>query len=580
MSDRISRKRLGAGKVAVLGSVVALGALAFGAYKLFFQRPGEAAIQLIPADAQFVVTLDTNPSEMQVATFDRIYAALKREGIAEKVDEGLTDLFSKSPVGKEIRPLVATSFAMAQFKADGQQGFAMLTALKDSGKVADILAKNGSKVGDRPPMYKVEEGNAYCSVIGDYLAVSDHQELITRVASLQDRTGSVADLPEYQTARAALPRDANLMVFISPQGLAEMQKSVANKSFSGASWFALGATVRDDGILFDYRSPLDSKATAALKAMAQTAALDPKLLSRYPAGAYGLLAYSQPARAWAALTGEARQNKDASKELDKGVSEFEKETGLSVQDDIVPAFNGDVSGAVYPGPSGKAEDLDFVVMVSDANGATPARLAAKVRALVEKKAAESKETFKFVETKIGEATLWEIDEATRARLFDSASKGQSSGPVLKGKTLIMAQVGGNIFVTSSRALVNQSLELARGGGQSLASDPAFAGMTTRVVEGSQANLMISLRRILDVMRPQIEESMKGGPVNADDVVSLFGDLGTGLVGSAKFDGDVMVGSLFLPLDYDRAITLIGKSMRNESKSPSGGTPVEAPPITK
>ena len=54
-----TKKRRGISKVGVLVGAIALGAIAFGAYKILFNRTGEAAIQLIPADARLVVTLDT-----------------------------------------------------------------------------------------------------------------------------------------------------------------------------------------------------------------------------------------------------------------------------------------------------------------------------------------------------------------------------------------------------------------------------------------------------------------------------------------------------------------------------------------
>src|SRR5689334_20708697 len=85
----------------VLLIIVAGGVLA---YRHFFNRAGEAAIQLIPQDASLVVTLDTNPSPDQVSAFNRIKDAIKTEKLDSGFDEMLTGMFSNSKFGQEMRP--------------------------------------------------------------------------------------------------------------------------------------------------------------------------------------------------------------------------------------------------------------------------------------------------------------------------------------------------------------------------------------------------------------------------------------------------------------------------------------------
>src|ERR1051325_10360977 len=55
------------------------------AYKIFFQRTGEQAIQLIPSNAYLVVTLDTAPSPSQIGIWQRIQGALDREGVNKQI---------------------------------------------------------------------------------------------------------------------------------------------------------------------------------------------------------------------------------------------------------------------------------------------------------------------------------------------------------------------------------------------------------------------------------------------------------------------------------------------------------------
>src|SRR5439155_16075548 len=96
----------------------------------------------------------------------------------------------------------------------------------------------------------------------DYLVLSPDAGLLKRVqlASNGD-IPVVAHLPEYQMARAELPEDANVMVFMSPTALAAADRTGKNlgfEPFRKTSWLAFSATIRDEGLAFDYRWPISA----------------------------------------------------------------------------------------------------------------------------------------------------------------------------------------------------------------------------------------------------------------------------------------------------------------------------------
>lgn len=561
ITSKCVRFRRGAGKLPVLLSLVAVGVIAYGAYRLLFNRVGEAAIQLIPQDAVMVVTLDTNPSETQIPTFKRISDVLKAEGITDQIDKGLTDMFNRDPLGKDLRPYVTTNFAFASFDSESKRSYVMLTSVKDAGKVGELLAAAGKKVKDQPPIYQIEKMSTFCAVIGGYLAVSDAVGPLERIDAVREqKEPSLAALDAYVAARSALPADANLMVFVSPSGIHELQKMSGSKNLGSATWLTVGATIRDDGIQVDYRGPVDAKDSAMLKSLSAIPPLDVNLLRKLPANAYGVMSVSQLSQYWKAAQDELGSNKDSGREIVNGIAEFEKETGLSVPKDIVPAFRGNATFAVYPGPSSQPEDFDFLLSLDDASEADPAALFAKLRLLVERKSKEEGKKVGWVETKLGDVTLWEIDAKTRKEIVS----GMGDWKAAKDKSLIIALQGKSLTFSTSRALINQAIE-ARSGGASLANDPAFTAMERRVVEGSQSNIMISLGRVMQAMRPMFEEQMKDGPIKVDDLVNLFGGLDTGLVGSGKFDGNATTGTFFMPLNYERMIRMIGAGVRASSK---------------
>src|SRR6185436_2397887 len=82
------------------------------AYKLF-HRSGEQAIQLIPADALLIGTLDTNPSPAQAPVFARIARAIRARGLAEEADRAIGEMVEKSTLSTEIRPYISGSLAFA-----------------------------------------------------------------------------------------------------------------------------------------------------------------------------------------------------------------------------------------------------------------------------------------------------------------------------------------------------------------------------------------------------------------------------------------------------------------------------------
>src|SRR5256885_1601998 len=84
-----------------------------------------------------------------------------------------------------------------------------------------------------------------------------------------------------------------------------------------------------------------------MRRFAETAAIDPNGFKRIPDGAHGLWCISQPSRYWQYVEDAVRTSDQGRKQLDEGLREFEKETGISVPREILPAFNGTIWMAAY-----------------------------------------------------------------------------------------------------------------------------------------------------------------------------------------------------------------------------------------
>ncbi|HVT12108.1 MAG TPA: DUF3352 domain-containing protein [Fimbriimonadaceae bacterium] len=557
---KLFRGRFGGVKVALLG-LVGASVLGYAGYKIFFNRAGEAAVAMIPADATCVLTLDTHPSESQVVAFKKLSDALKREGLDSEIEDGVSDLVGKAGIAKEVRQYLTHDLASAWWVGDkgaSTTGIGLLS-INDPGAVSTILAKGNPVQGAGVPAYSFGH-NMVVAVVGDYLAISDKPETIARIVQTRQGAPSMANLPEYRSARNVLPPDANFMFFASPSALHQM---MADKGTSTTMWLSFGASLRDGGLQFDYRGPVDVKTFPAMGQLSNMRPLSADLLKKLPPDAYGLIAYSSVDKYLDAVRDSVSKLADEAT-VRKQQEDFEKETGLSIDQDILPAFKGDVVFAVYPDVAMPSKSADGLLMVDDANGGTPANLADKVRALLERKTAEEAAkhngtALHFVESHVGQVTVWSLDPASaQAMQKQLGEKPSHSGDVspFSDKTLSYAVANGTVVVASSSAMMTKAI-LTLNGAKSLAEDPAFMEMSSRTTEKDQFMLMCSLSRVFQAFGENLGENIgKGHDFTADDVINLFGGPNTGLVGSGYVENNAARGTLFLPLDFDRMAKLI------------------------
>jgi hypothetical protein len=246
----------------------------------------------------------------------------------------------------------------------------------------------------------------------------------------------------------------------------------------------------------------------------------------------------------------------------------------------------------------------MIVLITGSNGAQPAALASKLRALVERKSSEEGKAVRFSQSEVSGATVWEIDSQSRNEMvkglgqtisptqvypamppqaalppeapplddskppitdFDyhyrPAPKQTEPPAFLKEKTIVYAEVNGGILITSSRSLLEKTLA-TKDSGRSLATEAAYTAMLDNLVPGSQGLMMINIKKIMQTLKPMMDKNLEGGPIQASDLAGLFGDGLVGLVVSGKYDGRVCTGRMLLPLDFERGIAMIGDGMRS------------------
>ncbi|HZT43994.1 MAG TPA: DUF3352 domain-containing protein [Chthonomonadaceae bacterium] len=598
------KRRRGGSRIPVLLILLAAVGGGFAAYHYYFNRPGEAAIRLIPSDAMLVVTLDTSPSPQQVPVFERIHNALQREKLDTQADQLMTTAFENSTVGKEIRPVVRNDFAFALWQPAGSApsdspAFAALIALKDSGKVTDILARHGTQGRqDGLTYYALDKPDVKAAVMGDYLVVSNKPIFLGRIDSVRrGETDSVAQSADYRAARAALPSDANLMVFISPRGMDRMQQQSrsagVNSPFRNTRWTAIGVTVRNQGLETVWQVPMSAQGTPGAQSLAQIAPLDEQMLRHLPAGAYGMMALSQPGQYWSWVAQVIESDPNTQKKLNDGMAAFEKQTGLSVQRDLVNGLDGTSLWAAYPSSQDSHGVPDGLLVLEANNGADPAAMMAKVRSYLERATVKNgKPGVRFLPEQSNGITIWSLDPASQQQITHavtdlvtsqtpmlkgpgSAASSANSGitTMAQGKGAVYAEVGKAILLASSRSLLDRALAAYAGHGASLADSPAYRNMRAQLPQGAQSALLIDLPGIMDTLRPSLARTVANSQsgITPDDVARIFGSTGTtGLVGSVRYDGKTFTTTLFVPLDYERLIHIIG-TFSGHSQPPANQT---------
>lgn len=558
--------------VIAIGAIAVLGAGSYAAYKFLFSRPGEAAIQWIPADADLVVTLDLKPSDRQVATFQKISEALEQEGISDQIEKGMRDMFAKDPWLQPVKENLDRSFAVALWappegEKEDPPRMAIMLAIKDPGQVDAAIKQGRTPAGDGTINI---DGKTYAKVIDSYLVIGTRPDVLPAIESVKDgKAPSMAKQEEFVAAREALPRDANLMVFASPKLLSFMGKSMAGANgnpFAGTKWFCFGATLEPEGLQIDLKSPLDAKAVPGYAKFGSIEPISTETLKHVPSGAYGYVGYSHPSKLWEGIV-DAQEAGGNAEQVEEGIAEFERETGLNFENDVLPAFEGDAIFAAYPKRTGNSPDIDLLFMIGG-SGQKANALADKLRSLIESKSAESGDSpARFEQVDIAGVKVWSLDAASAEEMGKQMTAMDGKTPSVR--ELCYAEVDGNLLICTSKALMTRAVTECRGG-SSLATDPDFASLADRKLSGSQAEYALSVKRILDTVREFAEPGMKDAPVRWQDLEAMFTP-GL-LIGSCVMDANTMTARMNLPLDFEKIVRVIGKSMPDEDIGANSETP--------
>lgn len=548
------------------------------AFRAVFDRQGETALRLVPIDAVAYGAMDLTPSPSQTLVFKKIEDAIGRNKMDGMMDKSLVDMFaSGNPTVLEIKPFAQRGAAMAMIPLeDGKTNdVVFMLGVSDGPAVNAILKKKGRPEFWRGTQYwKVPQFNMGLMVVDNTLVISSQPASFNKIRHVHDGDlKSVTSDPEFQATRQGGLPDANIQIYYHADALQTPQ------TIQGMPHNLMGVSlaIRDEGVEIKTYGKVDPKNEFTQK-MAKAAPIRSDLMQVLPDGAYGLISIAQPSVYFEATEGLLKDMD----QFKKGISEMEdgmqKNMGMSLRDDLLPALKGDAVIGLYPNSMNDISGLDALVIFDESNGANPDNALARFQRWADREIAK--------ESKSNEAWNTSID-IPGAKGFKLAGKLQESmtngikvnDPSIRTEkltghaTVAWAIVDHTVIASTSEALLRHAVETYRAKTASLASDARYVSFSP---DGSQTLAVFNPSRIaegilgtanVDKMEPNTAKSFQS---IIDIVKGLKGNLS--LKGGVSPDGTCH-GSMFIPLDYDKMFDFAGdmmKTAQRTSEAPAKG----------
>ncbi|RYG24499.1 hypothetical protein EON82_10495 [bacterium] len=468
-------------------------------------RPGESALAFVPANALGAISLDLVPAPDQVLAFksidEMISSAAAKEPQAKTAKNALIGTLlhefankpELEPISKQVDRSIALAFLPEQGKPEGEGEGVVLLPVKDPQAIASFLASKGKpETAGGIPMVAIKSkdgSTVHFSLQGSVLVASGEAWPVADVvrAATGKSSALVAD-PAFAAARARAIPSANLLVFVSP------------KMAKGEEWLTGSMTIRDTGIEVGVSGQTNDPDVIKAGSLVP---LGPDVMAKLPRGAYGFLAAAQPGPAMA-LAGEA---------LDEPSKGMKEELGIDLKTDMIPAMSGNTVFGLYPS-FGPDAGIDLLIVMDDANGADPAKLARKLEKALEEKIDEDG----------GGAQEWKVvthapDGTEMSRLADEPvddlrkelSNAEKSFfrplTLSRGKTIAWASVGNSLVFASSQSLLERAVASRKTPSlaNNLAGDAAFGANPSSATDG-QVSYTLSMKRLAEGLRNTIDPS--------------------------------------------------------------------------
>ncbi len=442
-----------------------------------FTRHGERALEYVPEGYKLVAFLDFTPTPSQVATFQKIDAAMGPDGLKGAIESFL----NQSPIPEKVRPVLANNIdrGLAFAGEIGKsQRFMVLIPLKNRTEVE--LAMNqvarpkfvkGAKVhtllqsavkGKEKGMFGATD--AYAGWAGRYLVITSSVEQLVQVKNIEfGSQKNILSDSSFIRAMQERPNDSNLTVMYTDDGAATPESK---------KWMSLYGGFADTGVYLSLGGKLDTQSEDVKKALRTpmfTAADSYKL----PGGALFTLA----------------------------LTDLREIAGAPPEDEMAQGIMGGKKViALYPGDPATGKGVDILMYMDDTNGAKHDAVAKMLADQIvppnpeekDQKPAWTDESYKGFMVK-------ELAADVRDGFKDMLRSESKEAPMdmevlLQDKTVTMAKSGDNWIMATNRKLLNRVIDTysAKNGGLDQIADSQI-GLTVNF-----QGLVTSMKSIMKV----------------------------------------------------------------------------------
>ena len=328
----VSRVRLAVAGLACAATVLAAGCGGDGAGG--GGGLGSSA-DLAPASAALFAVLDTDFEGDQWTTAEELVG--KFPGSQEVLDEILADMRADDvDFERDVKPAVGPELAVVVMGFEDDDAVVGLTQPRDEAKWRELLAK-----GDEPGVTEeLEDG---------WWVAAESQEHIDHFKA-ERGDDSLGESDAFDEAMGALPEEALAALYVSGEALGAQadldQLSEDDRAlyecFTGGGELpsmAFAVSAEDDG----------ARVSGAWQRgeLPEVEEEGSRFADELPAGALGLLTMRNLAEY--ARTG-IRCAADANEDFSRQLAQVELALGVSVEEDVLPLFEGETAFAVYPAP--------------------------------------------------------------------------------------------------------------------------------------------------------------------------------------------------------------------------------------
>ncbi len=405
-----------------------------------FTRHGERALEYVPEGYKLVAFLDFTPTPSQVATFQKIDAAMGPDGLKGTIESFL----SQSPVPEKVRPILANNIDRGlAFAGDfgKSERFLVLIPLKNRTEVELAMNKvalpkfvKGAKVHTllKSEVKGKEKGmfgptDAYAGWAGRYLVIASSVDQLVQVKNIDFGTQkSILSDSSFIRAMQERPNDSNLTVMYTDEGAASPETK---------KWMSLYGGFADTGVYLSLGGKLDTQSEDIKKAL-RTPMFTAADSNKLPGGALFTLA----------------------------LTDLREIAGAPPEDEMAQGVMGGKKViALYPGDPATGKGVDILMYMDDTNGAKHDAVAKMLAdQIVPPNPEEKAQKPAWTDESYKGFTVKELAPDVRDGFKDMLRSESKEAPMdmdvlLQDKTVTMAKSGDNWIMATNRKLLERAI---------------------------------------------------------------------------------------------------------------------------